>query len=548
MSELSIKPDKENLAQYIVNFEKGNLQVPAFQRAFVWEDDKKLALFDSIKKGYPIGSVLLWKPNFDKQEDYDNFGAESLGAYKTPPRTPESFYILDGFQRLSTLIGCLLHPEKAKQKNIERDEKNWFEEFNIVYNLKDELFEISRKKNHSKLDFFQIPVYKLIDGKAFFGFQRDLHFFESNEDKVEQYIQRYENISILFQRCEIPCINIYGGSISEAIDIFQRLNSKGAPITSDWVVSARAFGKDTSFRLGTEIDNLLEISLNKYNYQNIKREVILNCITNSFGGVYFDQISKNDYRRLEKLVDRDDFISVTKKIFEAIEKSVQFVFENLYVLDSKFIPYNNQFIFLTDFFNNVENPSNKQLETLKRWFWITTYANYFTVYNLSKQRLAYKEFQSFILNEKHNPIYYDRKDEFFETIKFPVKIDMGSVRAKALGLFMLQNQGNGKKLDVHTVNGYKEHRLFQECKNPKASENTVLVIDNGEYPIDKFTKDLSNWLVSKENYSAFFITPEMQTAYQNGASKEDILAMRKQLLIDQEKAFVEQFNITYAIE
>lgn len=541
-NKIKIKPEKEKLIEYVNSFEKGNLQVPAFQRAFVWANEKKLDLFDSIKRGYPIGSVLLWKPNFENEGDYDRFGTESLGAYKTPKRTSNSFYILDGFQRLSTLIGCLIHPQKAKAKGMEREEDEWIKGFNIVYNLKDEQFEIPRTKDFTKLTLYQIPIYKLIDGKEFFTFQRSL----ANEQDAVLYIQRYEEISLMFQNYEIPSINLEGGTIEEAIDIFVRLNSTGSPITADWIASALSW--NSGFRLGTEIDNLLDIELSIFNYHNIKREVILNCITNSFGGLYFDQTSKKNIRKLENLVVREDFIPITKKTLIAIRKAVKYLFENLYTLDNKFLPYNNQLIFLTDFFNNIENPNKKQLETLKKWFWVTTYANYFTIYNLSKQRLAYKEFQSFIDNENHNPIYYDRKDEIFDTLAFPQKIDMGSVRAKALGLFMLYYQANGQKLDVHTVNGYKTSRLFQECKNPNASENTVLVIDGGKYPIDKFQKDLSVWLGSEEDCSLLFITPKMQSAYKNGANKEEILAMRKELIIATEKAFVESFKLVYIEE
>ena len=68
MSEqINIRPDKDKISSYISNFEKGNLKVPAFQRKFVWNNEKKLDLFDSIKRGYPIGSVLLWQPNFESE-------------------------------------------------------------------------------------------------------------------------------------------------------------------------------------------------------------------------------------------------------------------------------------------------------------------------------------------------------------------------------------------------------------------------------------------------------------------------------------------------
>jgi uncharacterized protein with ParB-like and HNH nuclease domain len=306
--QIKIKADKDKISEYIKNFEKGLLQVPAFQRNFVWTNEKKLDLFDSIKKGYPIGSVLLWQPFFEKEEFYDDFSGDRLGSYPIPERNSNSFFILDGFQRLSTLIGCLLHPEKAKQKGIIRDEKEWQKEFNIVYNLKVEQFEINRNFK----EFFQIPIYKLVDGKEFFQFQKNI--FDDDEEN-STYIERYEEISLIFQNYELPNINVYGGSITEAIDIFQRLNSTGAPITTDWVINARAMGKDINFRLGDKIDNLLENELTNYNFQKIKRLVILQCITNSFGGVYFDQISKNDNKKLELLVDKPEFIPVTEKTF-----------------------------------------------------------------------------------------------------------------------------------------------------------------------------------------------------------------------------------------
>jgi uncharacterized protein with ParB-like and HNH nuclease domain len=50
---IQIKTDKASISEYIQDFERGNLQVPAFQRAFVWNNEKKLELFDSIKKGIP---------------------------------------------------------------------------------------------------------------------------------------------------------------------------------------------------------------------------------------------------------------------------------------------------------------------------------------------------------------------------------------------------------------------------------------------------------------------------------------------------------------
>lgn len=552
-NNIKIKTDKDKLSDYISNFEKGNLQVPAFQRDFVWTNDKKLELLDSIKKGYPIGSILLWRPDFESEEDYEKFGTEKIGAYATPKRNMNSLYILDGFQRLSTLIGCLLHPHKAKQKGIERDDNEWQKNFNIVYNLKEELFEMNRSKGFDKLEFYQIPVYKLVDGKEYFTFQRQLNLFESDDNKIKDYLNKYEEMSLIFQNYEVPNTNIYGGGVTEAIDIFQRLNSTGAPITADWVVSARAFGKDKNFRLGTEIDKLLENDLTLFNFQNLKRDVILKCITNSFGGVYFDQASKNNNKKLEILVDREDFIPTTKKTFIAIQKAVKFLFEELLVLDSKLLPYNNQLIFITDFFSQVVNPRKKQLQALKKWFWISTYANYFTIYNLSKQRLAYMQFQDFVADDNTDPVYYDTKEPF-STLEFPAKIEMGSVRKKALALFILnysfrkENILNSPSIHAEDIDGYKEYKLF---KDEQTAENAIFVIEkfNATDNFSKTLKDLSFMLLPENQgkYEEFFISDEMCPIYQI-KDMEKVLELRKTLIIAAEKAFVESLDVIYNLE
>lgn len=43
------------------NIENGNILIPQFQRDFVWSKADAARLLDSIIKGYPIGSFILWE-------------------------------------------------------------------------------------------------------------------------------------------------------------------------------------------------------------------------------------------------------------------------------------------------------------------------------------------------------------------------------------------------------------------------------------------------------------------------------------------------------
>jgi len=55
------KPISRRYDDIIRNIEKGIYQIPKFQRDFVWDKNKSAKLIESLLKGYPIGSFILWK-------------------------------------------------------------------------------------------------------------------------------------------------------------------------------------------------------------------------------------------------------------------------------------------------------------------------------------------------------------------------------------------------------------------------------------------------------------------------------------------------------
>ena len=57
------KPESKQYKDLIRELEKGVIQIPQFQRDFVWSLEKTTGLLDSILRGYPIGTFILWKTN-----------------------------------------------------------------------------------------------------------------------------------------------------------------------------------------------------------------------------------------------------------------------------------------------------------------------------------------------------------------------------------------------------------------------------------------------------------------------------------------------------
>ncbi|WP_242419513.1 DUF262 domain-containing protein, partial [Frankia sp. CpI1-P] len=69
---------------------QGRVRVPHFQRDFRWGSQDVVRLFDSIIKGYPIGSLLLW---------VRHSGVESvtLGELRiAAPEGENTFWVVDG--------------------------------------------------------------------------------------------------------------------------------------------------------------------------------------------------------------------------------------------------------------------------------------------------------------------------------------------------------------------------------------------------------------------------------------------------------------------
>ena len=60
----------------IGDLERGRIRIPSFPRGFVWEPNRVAYFIDSIYKGFPFGSVLLWRTKNPLRTE------RNLGSYK----------------------------------------------------------------------------------------------------------------------------------------------------------------------------------------------------------------------------------------------------------------------------------------------------------------------------------------------------------------------------------------------------------------------------------------------------------------------------------
>src|ERR1041385_7053913 len=119
--EKKFTSDEVPLAQILAEARAGKLQLPDFQRGWVWDDQHITSLLASISLSYPIGAVMtLQTGNPDVR-----FGPRALEGVSLTARVEPEFLLLDGQQRLTSLYlalrsGSPVPTRDSKGKDLER--------------------------------------------------------------------------------------------------------------------------------------------------------------------------------------------------------------------------------------------------------------------------------------------------------------------------------------------------------------------------------------------------------------------------------------------
>src|SRR5690554_5080645 len=81
----------------------GDIQLPDFQRNWVWDDEDIRSLLASVSLAYPIGALML----LDAQGAQVQFQPREVSGAEKHPRVTPKLLILDGQQRITSLYGAL---------------------------------------------------------------------------------------------------------------------------------------------------------------------------------------------------------------------------------------------------------------------------------------------------------------------------------------------------------------------------------------------------------------------------------------------------------
>lgn len=500
MSEISIKPDREYLREICSKIEAGKYGIPVFQRDYVWKQEQILDLFDSIAKGYPIGTIMLWQP-----KEYNPNTKDILTDEVKDQPTPD-YYVLDGRQRLTTFYGCVSSRE---------DKRGCFK---LSYNLETKSFEYSKKDRKEVLLVSDIyDTFTLLK-----RLQEIMKSFD--ERKSKEYVETARRMNAILQGYETGEIMLNNCSLEEAGIVFSRINSKGTKISKASMLQAVSYKGEGGVLLSDEIEGILE-KLTPYSFDKLSSDDILNCFYRWSSKAFYDA-KMND---LEKV----DFTTNLPEIVDTIIKSVKFLHDDCLVLSSDILPYKKQLVAITWFFKDKKSPSEDELKELKKWFYYTSYCQIFQNGSMSNIRSVFRRFDEFLKGNSNTAIDYEKIEvDTFDDDKFTIN----SAKANFMMLSLIHHAQKVAAIPVESMNylgyirvgGKESANYFPELFADDKNIITNSFFFNGNYSDDV----LERFVLNKDMMKSFF-----------SGQKERFVEERNKAIVDCEKELLKEQGI-----
>ncbi len=328
----------------INDLERGRIRIPSFQRGFVWNLEQVSYFIDSIYKGFPFGSLLLWRTRNPLRTE------RNLGPYKLSNNDPEYpiDYVLDGQQRITSIFGIFQNSLTAEE-NQETNWTNLFFELNSEESVPFKYFGDS--ENYDSNQFF--PLKYVFDSPRYRQITRGLD--EELAKQIDDLVDRFTQARIPIERFETE-------ERKYVATVFERINRQKVDLDTLDLLSVWNWSED--FDLQEKFREISE-ELEPFGFKNIGSDLLLKCSS----AVIMNSSKPEAFIELPGSEVREKFNEIRTGIFRAID----FLKIDFNVFSLKLLPMENILVVLTSFFASSQKQPppvpQEQYQILKKWFW-----------------------------------------------------------------------------------------------------------------------------------------------------------------------------------
>lgn len=342
MTGLRTRPSAETfpLDDLVAFSRSGRIRIPTFQRGLRWTRRDVVHLFDSILKGFPVGSLLLWER--DAPEEEVVLGAMTI----TAPRGP-AFYVVDGQQRITALASALTEGGSSDPR------------FAIGYDLDADAF--TPRPAHPTDAW--VPAYVLYDLSALLTWFRDKPLLAERFDAAAA-------VSKTLRDLRLPAYVVRQDDESVLVDIFDRMNNAGKKLSRGEVFAAlhRSDNANDEASLRTIAEEIQA----RTSFGRLDEGLVMRFILARRGFNVMREI-RNEFDSSAE--GRDAFAAsetrdtAFRRGGEAAVLAIKFLQNTAGVPHQALLPYQYLLVALARFFAHHPQPTPRHRRLLRRFFW-----------------------------------------------------------------------------------------------------------------------------------------------------------------------------------
>lgn len=432
------------IGDLIHDLRKGKIRIPSFQRGFVWDQQQVSYFIDSIYKGFPFGSVLLWRTKHPLQTE------RNLGPYKLPNNDPEYpiDYVLDGQQRITSIFG-IFQSSLIPENNQDTAWTNLFFEINSTDSVPFRYLENTEK--YDKDNFF--PLKYVFDSPRYRQITRNLE--EDIAKKIDDLVDKFTKATIPIERFETE-------ERKYVAIVFERINKQKVDLEIFDLLSVWNWSED--FDLQEKFQKISE-DLEQVGFKNINDDLILKCCS----AVIMKSCQPEAFMEIPGSEVRQKFNEIRTGIF----RSIDFLKAELNIFSLKLLPMENILVVLTAFFASSEKQPppipQEQYQIIKHWFWRSCFSQRYARGGAKITDIDLAEVQKLKNGDPNQLVDINLsidEDYFIKNV-----FNMSSIATKTFILLLAQNQPlnfiQGTKISLEEVlsqgNRKEFHHIFPKA-------------------------------------------------------------------------------------
>ncbi len=306
---------------------------------------------DSIYKGYPFGTILLWRTKTQLVQE------RNLGPFMVPEPTADYpiDYVLDGQQRLTSILGVFA-TDLNKIEDVE-----W----------KDIYFDVNATGDNQVAQFLALDPSEVEVGRHFplnILFNSSAYRAATNSFGVD-LAKRVDDLQKRFQKAQFPVSMVETEEIQKIAIVFERINRKGVPLDTFQLLTAWTWSED--FELKRQFEELAG-ELEPFGFHGVGEDIdlLLRCTA----AVLLNKESAESLLT----VRAGDVRAALPRVKMGVKGAVDFLKQNMMIQKLDNMPHPTALIPLVAFFEGDDSRQSAltgdQVKILREWFWRTVFS------------------------------------------------------------------------------------------------------------------------------------------------------------------------------